>query len=345
MFVRNCWYVAGWDNDVGDEGFLSRTIINVPLVFWRDAAGKVIALEDRCCHRGAKLSMGRKENGGDCVRCMYHGLVFDRTGQCISAPAQDRLPPQAKVRSFPIVESHRWIWIWMGNPDRADESLIPDTRWLDHPEWRSQDGYLHYDVNYLLIADNLLDFSHLPFLHPTTVGGSTDYASVLPKVERGERGVRLTKWVKGTQPPAYSAKYANYPEGALVDRWMYYDFLAPGVLLMDSGMMPAGTGGNVEHRESALAFRGCQALTPETETSTHYFFAHPHNFLIDRPEVTKEIHAGIVHAFEEDRQMITSQQQNIELDPSFKMVPLGIDAALSQFRWVVDKLIREEQPS
>jgi vanillate O-demethylase monooxygenase subunit len=124
---------------------------------------------------------------------------------------------------------------------------------------------------------------------------------------------------------------------------MHYDFLAPAVLQMDSGMMIAGTGGNDENRENALAFRGCQALTPETETSTHYFFAHPHNFLTDRADVTEEIHAGIVHAFEEDRQMITSQQQNIQLDPSFKMVPLGVDAALSQFRWVIDKLIRGER--
>jgi phenylpropionate dioxygenase-like ring-hydroxylating dioxygenase large terminal subunit len=343
MYIKNCWYVAGWDGDVPADGFLSRTIINVPLVFWRDAKGKVVALEDRCCHRGAKLSMGRKEEGGNCVRCMYHGLVFNREGQCVSAPAQDGLPPQAKVRSFPVTETHRWIWVWMGDPALADRSLIPDTRWLDHPEWRSEDGYLHYDVNYLLIADNLLDFSHLPFLHPTTVGGSPDYAAVMPKVERHDRGVRLTKWVRNTQPPAYAARYSNYPPDALVDRWMYYDFLAPGVLLMDSGMMPAGTGGQDIHRENALAFHGCQALTPETETSTHYFFAHPHNFMIDQPQVTKEIHAGVVQAFEEDRQMITSQQQNLALDPSFKMVPLGVDAALSQFRWVVDQLIAKER--
>ncbi|CAB3743081.1 hypothetical protein [Paraburkholderia rhynchosiae] len=190
---------------------------------------------------------------------------------------------------------------------------------------------------------NLLDFSHLPFLHPTTVGGSADYAAVLPKVERKERGVRLTKWVPNTEPPPYSAKYSDYPAGARVDRWMYYDFLVPGVLLMDSGMTPAGAGGQDKHRENAIAFRGCQALTPETEDSTHYFFAHPHNFLIDRPEVTKDIHAGIVHAFEEDRDMITSQQENLAQDPEFKMVPLSVDAALSQFRWVVDRFIEAEQ--
>ena len=342
MFIRNCWYVAGWDKEVPADGFLSRTIINTPVVLWRDAESKVIALVDRCCHRGAKLSMGRKENGGACVRCMYHGLVFDRTGQCIAAPAQDRIPPQAKVQSFPVVERHRWIWIWMGDPEAADPALIPDTQWLDHPAWRSMDGYLHYDVNYLLIADNLLDFSHLPFLHPSTLGGSPDYAAVLPKVERSARGVRLTKWVPNTEPPAYSAKYANYAPGAQVDRWTYYDFIVPGVLLMDTGMMPAGTGGQDAHRENSVAFRGCQALTPETENSTHYFFAHAHNFMLDRPDVTAEIHAGVERAFEEDRIMITSQQHNLAHDAAFKMVPLSVDAALSQFRWVVDQMTKKE---
>ena len=343
VFIRNCWYVAAWDYEVPAEGFLSRTIINTPLAMWRDAKGGVIALEDRCCHRGAKLTKGRTENGGDCVRCMYHGLVFDRTGACISAPAQTRIPPQARVRSFPVVQQHRWIWIWMGDPSLADPSLIPDTQWLDHPQWRSLPGYLHYDVDYLLIADNLLDFSHLPFLHPTTVGGSPDYAAVLPKVERMERGVRLSKEVRGTEPPPYSAKYSDEAPGSLVDRWMNYDFVVPAVLLMDSGMVPAGTQPTTAANPKAIAFRGCQALTPETDGTTHYFFAHAHNFLIDQPEVTAAIHSGIVHAFEEDRDMITSQQQNLELDPTFKMVPLSVDAALSQFRWVVDRLAQAEQ--
>ncbi|MFC0398990.1 aromatic ring-hydroxylating dioxygenase subunit alpha [Paraburkholderia rhizosphaerae] len=342
MFVQNCWYVAAWDHEVRDDAFLSRTITGIPLVFWRNSKAEIIALVDRCCHRGAKLSMGRTENGGDCIRCMYHGLVFDRSGACISAPAQDRIPRNARVRAIPVVQQHRWIWVWMGDPEKADRNLIPDTQWLDHPEWRSLDGYLHYDVNYLLIADNLLDFSHLPFLHPTTVGGSPDYAAVLPRVERTERGVRLTKRVTDTEPPAYSAKYADYPAGTRVDRWMNYDFVVPGILIMDSGMVPTARGERDGRRENALAFRGCQALTPETGNSTHYFFGHPHNFLIDRPEVTREIHAGILHAFEEDREMITSQQQNLALDPDFRMAPLSVDAALSQFRRIVEKMIKAD---
>jgi vanillate O-demethylase monooxygenase subunit len=154
--------------------------------------------------------------------------------------------------------------------------------------------------------------------------------------------VRLTKWVMATEPPAYSAKYSDYPKDAKVDRWMYYDFLAPGILLMDSGMMPAGTGGQDVHRDRALAFRGCQALTPETGTSTHYFFGHPHNFLIDRPEVTDEIHAGLLQAFEEDRVMISAQQRNLAAVRDFTMVPFAMDLALTQFRRVIDEMIAAE---
>src|SRR5690606_34546041 len=132
-------------------------------------------------------SRGRRE--GDCLRCMYHGLKFDRSGQCVEIPAQDRIPPNARVRVFPVEERHRWVWIWMGDPARADPSLIPDTHWLDDPQWRSLEGYTHYSTDYLLIADNLLDLAHLPYVHPTTLGGSEDYARSPAKIQGIERGV------------------------------------------------------------------------------------------------------------------------------------------------------------
>lgn len=342
MFIKNCWYVAGWDNEVPADGFLARTILSVPLALWRDTQGKVHAFEDRCCHRGARLSMGRRE--GNCVRCMYHGLKFDASGICVEIPSQPHVPPQFKVRTFVLVERHRWLWVWMGEPALADESLISDTHYLDDPAWASQGGYIHYDVNYLLVCDNLLDFTHLPFLHPTTLGGSPDYAAVLPTVERLPRGVRLTKWVFDTQPPEYSKMFGAY-EGKLVDRWMIYDFMVPGILLMDSGMVPAGTGAQARasgSRENGLEFRGRQALTPETENSTHYFFAHPHNFLIDQPEVTRNIMRSIAVAFEEDRAMIGGQARNLALDPSFKMLPMAADLGVAQYRRVVQQLLDAE---
>jgi vanillate O-demethylase monooxygenase subunit len=338
MFIKNIWYVAAWDNEVTKEGLFARTIIGVPVLMYRKEDGEIIALEDRCCHRGAPLSVGRRE--GDCVRCMYHGLKFDETGQCIEAPGQKRIPIQAKVRTFPVVQRHRWVWIWMGDPAKADPALIPDTQWIDHPEWRSLDGYIHYDVNYLLICDNLLDFSHLPFVHPTTLGGSTDYAANLPKVERLDNGVRITRWAMAIDPPPFAKAVKEW--GGKVDRWNIYNFTVPATLLMDSGMAPAGQGAAEGNREGAIEFRGCQAITPETENSAHYFFAHPHNFSIDKPEVTRSVHQSVVSAFEEDRDIITAQQQSLALAPDFKMMAFGIDAALNQFRWIVSRRLEQE---
>ena len=126
MYLKNAWYVAGWDHHVGND-LLARTICDEPIVFFRTEDGTVAALEDRCCHRSAPLSVGRHK--GDEIECGYHGLRFDRTGQCISVPSQDLVPPGACVRSYPIVEKNRWVWIWMGAPARADATLIPDYFW------------------------------------------------------------------------------------------------------------------------------------------------------------------------------------------------------------------------
>jgi len=146
-FLRNTWYVAAWSHEIAGDQMLARTITHVPLIFWRDATGKVVALEDRCCHRAAPLSKGRLEGGG--IRCMYHGLLFDSGGRCIEIPSQDFIPPAVKVRSLPVVERYKWVWVWMGNPIRADESLIPDTHYLEDAGWRGKPGYIHYEAEFV----------------------------------------------------------------------------------------------------------------------------------------------------------------------------------------------------
>lgn len=338
MYLRNCWYVAAWSNELESEPF-SRTILNTPILLYRDSRGEVVALDDRCCHRAAPLSLGRIE--GDCVRCMYHGLKFDRSGQCVEIPMQEQIPPRAKVRAYPVVERSCWIWIWMGDPAKADESLLPDTHWLGDPAWRSKPGYMLHNANYMQVADNLCDFSHLSFVHPTTVGGSVAYAKSKPKIERIERGVRITRGLLNDEPAPFVK--ALRPEWTLVDRWNNYDFLAPGYLLMDSGSVPVGRGGADGSREGALEFRSCQAITPETDHTTHYFFAQPHNFDIDNPATTNAVHQVLVTAFEEDRRMIGGQSRMLHFDPDVPMMAIGADAALAQYRWVLERLIKLEQ--
>lgn len=339
MFLKDTWYVAAWSHEISDKTLFSRTITGTPVVFWRNAEGEVVALRDRCPHRGAPLSKGRIEDGS--VRCMYHGLKFNGDGKCIQIPAQERIPPAACVTHFRTVERNKWIWIWMGDPALADESLVPDTYWLDSPAWRYKPDYIHYDVDYLLIADNLLDFSHLPFLHETTLGGSAGYAESRAVVDRMDNGVRITRWFTDGPPAPFVKNLTGWDSH--VDRWNIYDFVVPGVLLMDSGSAPVGQGAQQGNRAGAVQFRSAQALTPETEHSSHYFFSQAHDFALDDPRVTEQLHADIVAAFKEDWDMIHAQFRTLSLDPDFKMMPLPVDNALGHFRWLINKRLKAEQ--
>ena len=94
IFLKNCWYVAAWDHELIDGAKLARTILEKPVVLYRGESGRVVAMEDRCCHRGAPLSMGRIE--GDCIRCMYHGMKFEPVGQVHPDPGPGRHPGQAR---------------------------------------------------------------------------------------------------------------------------------------------------------------------------------------------------------------------------------------------------------
>ena len=158
MFVKNAWYVAAWETEIGD-GPLARTILGEPVVMFGTPDG-VVVLEDRCCHRSLPLSMGQVV--GDRIQCGYHGLEFDQSGSCVKIPGQNQIPSGASVKSYPLVERWNWVWIWMGDPALADESMIPNWWWFEHPDWELVKGkYLKLDCNYELITDNLLDLSHL----------------------------------------------------------------------------------------------------------------------------------------------------------------------------------------
>ena len=113
MFLRNYWYVAALDEEVRDRP-LGRTILGEPVVLFRTADGALHAFEDRCPHRQLPLSMGKIV--GDALQCHYHGLRFDGSGKCVRVPGQDHIPQNARVRTYPVVERYRWIWIWMGDP-------------------------------------------------------------------------------------------------------------------------------------------------------------------------------------------------------------------------------------
>jgi phenylpropionate dioxygenase-like ring-hydroxylating dioxygenase large terminal subunit len=337
-FVRNCWYVAGWEDELTADGMFARTLLNESVLFYRTAEGRLVALENRCCHRGAPLHVGRRE--GDCVRCLYHGLVFNPEGRCVEVPGQDLIPPKACVRSYPVVARDELIWIWMGDPALADPAKIISYWWHTDPGWRKKRSYLHYGVPYTLIVDNLLDFSHLTYVHSGSIGTPSN-ATTRAEVEPIEGGLKISRRYYNDQIQANRRSIATFQGPA--DRWQIYEWFAPSFLRLYTGSAPAGTGAH-EGRlvPEAMQYRHCSIQTPETGSSTHYWFTHAANFGLETSEVIDVVFDGVQRAFDEDRDIIQAQHHALGLGQPLQPVAIGHDRALVQARRIIDRMLQEE---
>jgi vanillate O-demethylase monooxygenase subunit len=342
IFLKNCWYVAAWDHELIDGRKLARTILEKPVVLFRGHSGRYVALDDRCCHRGAPLSMGRIE--GDCLRCMYHGMKYDPSGMCIEVPGQERIPKTLKVHSYPVVEKGHLVWIWMGDPALADPALIVDYPPLHDPKWRGLPAYLHYDANWLLIVDNLSDLAHLAWVHTNTLGGSEEYAYVskLGPIEKMDSGYSLERWHRNSLPPPYHKRVIPADEhDKLLDRRNRVTMLIPGIFLMETLFSPAGSG--LEDLESTRQYRNCQYMTPETRRTTHFFWNYLHNYNIDDPNIAISLRDSLYEGFYEDKAIIEAQQVLLDREPDFRLRALEADVPLTHFRLTLKKRIKEEQ--
>jgi phenylpropionate dioxygenase-like ring-hydroxylating dioxygenase large terminal subunit len=343
MFLRNAWYVAAWDTEVTNAP-LARTLLGEPVVLFRTQNGRTAALEDRCCHRHVPLSLGSVIE--DELQCGYHGLRFDATGACVAVPGQTKVPPGAKVRSFPVVERHGWIWIWMGDPARADATVIPDWWWMDHPDWqvvRGNEGRpLHIKCHYELITDNLLDLSHLSFVHADTIGADSilDYPV---KTAREADGIKMTRLIPNEAPaPLY--KMAGDFAGN-VDRWQIVDALVPGCCDVDVGSAEVGSGVLEGDRPQGIAFHALSAATPETATSTHQFYAHPRMFALDSEEMDEVYRVDFRRVFMEDVAMMEAQQIMLDRNPDRRQVDINVDAPALAMRTLIAERIAAEHGS
>lgn len=342
-FLMECWYVAAWDHELIDGQLLERTILEEPIVLYNGASGQVVALDNRCAHRGAKLSRGRME--GDCLRCMYHGLKFDPTGKCVQIPGQERIPEKLGVRSYPVIERDHLVWIWMGDPALADPGKIVDFPYLRDPGWRGKPGYLHYDANYLLIVDNLSDFSHLAFVHTKSLGGSEEYAfKTKPvEIERLANGFRVERWHRNAPPPPYHRRVVR--DDGPVDRQNIGTMYVPGIFFLETAFAPAGSnmgGIGSDAMEGTRQYRNCQFFTPETRRTTHFFWNYLHDYDLDDPNIALSLYNSMVEGFMEDKVIIEDQQKLLDMDPDFKMQGIAADVPLAHFRRTLARMIEEE---
>jgi phenylpropionate dioxygenase-like ring-hydroxylating dioxygenase large terminal subunit len=345
MWIRNAWYIAAWSDAIGQAPF-ARRILDERIVLFRDSSGAAAALEDRCCHRGTPLALG--EVVADGLQCGYHGLVFDRSGKCVLVPGGHTIPPDARVRSYPVAEKNALVWIWMGDPARADRSLILDYPYHDDAKnWPHRHTTYPIKCNYLLLIDNLMDLSHLGFIHKETIGGM----SAAPHVEarmrtvRTPAGVRFERWMIDSEPPPTYVKAAGFK--GRIDRWQEFEFVAPSTVLQWSGAVDAGRGEFRDFkyyasREGGFSLRLLHGITPETENTCFYFWSTANGYRQDDPAATAALFDEIARAFGQDKTVLEAQQARLDESPNAPLVDIHGDGARIHARRAVERMLAEE---
>ncbi|WP_428422887.1 Rieske 2Fe-2S domain-containing protein [Methylibium sp.] len=337
MFVRNCWYVAAWPGELTGRP-LARTLLGEPVVLYRQSDGQVVALQDRCAHRAVPLSMG--ELCEDRLICPYHGLAYDRTGACVHVPEQDKIPSGARVRSFPLVDRDGAVWIWMGDPERADPDKIVPYPWHVDAGWAHKTGYNHIEGHYQLLNDNLLDLSHITWVHRKTIGGSaaTQVKAEL-RTERDGDVVTVRRYLMDSPPPPTYVRAVGF-EGR-IDRWMKIECF-PGLLRIYTGANDAGKGVDEANQADHFGARIFNGITPETEHTTHYFWSAAHNFKVDQPAVTQAFFDEVAATFLEDKVIMEAQYKRLRQFPAYRSIDIRSDAGGIQARRVLSALAENE---
>jgi phenylpropionate dioxygenase-like ring-hydroxylating dioxygenase large terminal subunit len=344
-YVRNAWYIAAWADEVAARP-LARRILGEPVVLFRDASGAVAALQDRCCHRGAPLSLGEVVPRG--IQCGYHGLVFDCAGKCVLVPGDHKVPPGAEVRSYPVIEEDALVWLWMGDPAKADRSRLVRFHYHNDAEnWPHRHAMMHLQSGHLLVIDNLMDLSHLGYVHKGYVGGdSNTHVAAKMRTVRTAKGVRFERWMLDSAPPPSYVRAVGFK--GRVDRWQEVEFVAPNAVLQWNGALAAGTGEWRDWRYSAtrencFSFRLFHGVTPETETSSYYFWSSANGYSQDDPRATEILFDEIAATFEQDKAMLEAQQARIAELPGAPMVEIHGDAARIHALRAIERMIASEQ--
>lgn len=336
-WVRNRWYVAAWDNEVDRQPF-ARTICGEAIVLYRKFDRSVVAMRDACPHRLLPLSMGIKE--GDNLRCRYHGLLIGPDGQAIEMPVKsERVNTAICVPQYPVVERFRYIWVWIGDPALANPDLIPDYWPCRTPGWTFDGGYYHIKCDYRLAIDNLMDLSHETYVHQGSIGQHEINETPIQTEVLGEN-VTVSRWMAGVEAPPFwrDALKSDGP----VDRWQVCHFLAPSSILIDVGVAPVELGATPADHDQGVRGFVIDALTPESATTTHYFWGMARNFDINDAGFTARFKTQQGGVFAEDVEVLEAQQRSIERNPDMKLRAYSIDQGGVRARRILDKLIAAE---
>jgi len=334
-FPLDRWYVAAFSSDIQDKP-VGRTFLNQKVVLFRTGNGQIAALEDRCCHRSLPLSCGTVEAEG--VRCGYHGLLYAPSGQCLEIPGQDRVPSKACVRPYHVTEKNHIVWIWMPSVVGGAPSVEPPTYTPhDDPRYRFGSGMYHYNSPWQLIHDNLMDLSHLGYVHLKTIGGDAHlHMNAEMRVTQDGDSVKVVRLMPGsTPPPTYRAAW---PFGEKCDRWQEIVFRVSHLEIWTGAIEP-GTDSIEDPNRGGFHMRGFHGVTPETETTCHYFWSMSSNRHPEREDNFETVVKQTAFTFDEDRGVIEAQYENmLQFGSGATWLDIHVDAGANRARRIVERL-------
>ncbi|HTT03106.1 MAG TPA: aromatic ring-hydroxylating dioxygenase subunit alpha [Steroidobacteraceae bacterium] len=336
--MKNAWYVAAQANEI-TPGLHSRTILGEPVAIYRQRDRTPVALEDACPHRKLPLSMGRVV--GDLLECGYHGLTFDAGGRCVRIPGADFIPKGARVRSYPLIERNGLLWIWMGPAELADPRMIfAVEHWGDSGWGTNSSDAMHVDAHYLFVTDNLLDPSHVAWVHRGSFGDESCEAGGV-QVTATEAGVIASRWMRNVEVAPFYKPFVRF--SGLCDRLQHYEVRFPSHAIVKAVIVPAGAAGaHAEQHPQAFVMHSYNFLTPVDEQRTLYYWFQVRNFAPGDAAVSELMNKAVRAVFEEDRIILKAVHEGFTHKRSSN-IDLGIDSAPLRFRRRLSQLISAEQ--
>lgn len=307
-YPKNCWWIAARSEEIARKP-LGRWLLDQPVVLYRKEDGQVVALEDRCAHRWAPLSAGRVI--GDSLVCGYHGFRYNAEGRCVEIPSQRDIPNGAKVKAYTVVERNPLVWIWMGDPNRIGEIPIPDLEHVTNDDWVRIGDYMHLDANYFLLQENVLDLTHFAFVHATTLEFE-GWDSGKDEVFLEGPTINFRRTTKKIPLSPLLTVPIGLKSGETADTTTFGTMLLPGVHTAGIDIEDPFRGKN-SGRD--YHFRIAHFTTPESPTTTHYWWAVGQNYGSQLSKESDQVHKMIVAAFHQDKEVLENIQRVVARDP------------------------------
>lgn len=337
-YVKNAWYVLGWASEFGAD-LRSVTVLEQNIVTFRNSEGGVVALEDRCPHRLLPLSKGKRI--GDTIQCGYHGMTFDGSGKCIRIPGQDNVPDAAYVDSFSIHEKNDIVWIWMGDPSKADPADIFDMPEFSDDKWHAHQGEaLHLKSNYLNVAENLVDPAHVSFVHPTTLGNAAS-ENVPVHVSTSGKAIVAWRWIRDSEPVGFFKNFGNFKGN--VDRWHYYYLHLPCTAVIDFGSADSGLNLAEEDRDQGVRIFALHFMTPVNSQYTIDRWMHLRNTAVGDEDASEQMDKMFKIAFSEDKAILEAVQEEENRPQKRRPIRIAIDKGPNVYRKRIRDLVEVER--